>query len=196
MRELTDAGYYRWRRVQTPAGFRMVTEVAALPSLMPPLPGHGISGPGKPASGEPASGASAPVVSTETQHRESDTPPTTSGAPAVAEPAKPKRKATRTRIAEPFVITDHLREWAAANAGNVVDLEAETLRFVDWHVGRASTMADWDRAWMTWMRRADGQASSGSTVGRRPASSNRTTAGATADDHARIAGLFTSGGPQ
>lgn len=69
MRELSTAGYYRCTRVQTPAGFRMTTEVAALPEFMP-QPGDGFLGSGNPTSGKPESGNPAPDVTTETQSRE------------------------------------------------------------------------------------------------------------------------------
>jgi hypothetical protein len=74
LRELAAAGYYRCHRVQTPGGFRMVTEVAALPALMPALPdpGDGFSGTGIPAPGNPY-----PVVNLESHNP--PTPPQAGG---------------------------------------------------------------------------------------------------------------------
>lgn len=70
-RELVRCGYYRATKVQTHLGFRTVTEVAALPELMPASPGGGFPGAGNPTPGNPTPGKAAPVVSTESQDRES-----------------------------------------------------------------------------------------------------------------------------
>lgn len=81
MRELGRAGYYRCTRVQTHGGFRMVTEVAALPELLP-LPESGFPVPGDLASGNLATGNPAPDVTTETHYGE-----TSAGSAEVDQPA-------------------------------------------------------------------------------------------------------------
>ncbi|MEC3974751.1 helix-turn-helix domain-containing protein [Amycolatopsis sp. H20-H5] len=62
-------------------------------------------------------------------------------------------KATRaTRAPDNLPIAPEMRAWAAAN-GIVVDLEAETSQFLDWHRGKGSTHVDWIASWRNWMRR-------------------------------------------
>lgn len=83
LQELAEAGYYRVTRVPSSAGFSMVTEVAALPKLMPKAgsrqapAGVVVVGPGKssPAPRNPAPGNLAPgepgsVVTTENHYGE------------------------------------------------------------------------------------------------------------------------------
>ena len=56
-----------------------------------------------------------------------------------------------------FTVTPSLKEWATKDGHDqVVDLEAETQNFLDYHVAKGSTFVDWNRAWQKWIRTAVG----------------------------------------
>lgn len=86
LKELSDAGYYRWTRVRVGGGrFAVVTEVAVLPSLMPPpptsldgfpaTPGSDQPIPAGPASVDPEPADPSPMSVPEVVTTESQTPP-------------------------------------------------------------------------------------------------------------------------
>lgn len=52
-----------------------------------------------------------------------------------------------------FAVSGPMREWATANVPSV-NVDRETLQFVDHHTARGSTFKDWPAAWRTWMRNA------------------------------------------
>jgi hypothetical protein len=61
-----------------------------------------------------------------------------------------------SRVPQPFVVDDLMRQWARSNAP-AVDLKVETENFVDHWSASASGSAvkrDWVAAWRTWMRNA------------------------------------------
>ncbi len=68
-------------------------------------------------------------------------------------PAPPAPARRRRQVGDDFEITPGMRAWAAENVPGI-DLDAETAQFLDYHQARASVMADWTKAWHTWMRNA------------------------------------------
>lgn len=72
------------------------------------------------------------------------------------EQPKPKR---RTRVPDPFEVTDSLREWAAGKSLSV-DLDRETEKFVNYHASKGTLNLSWDGAWRNWMLKAEEFASS------------------------------------
>lgn len=50
-------------------------------------------------------------------------------------------------------LTDELREWAKREVP-AVDVDRETLVFVDYWLGHGKCMADWNATFRNWMRRA------------------------------------------
>lgn len=75
--------------------------------------------------------------------------PPTPAASAKPKPSKPKL----TPAPIDFPIDASLRQWAQEHGLGRVDLEAETERFLNHHGAKGSMMADWRRAWFTWMGR-------------------------------------------
>jgi hypothetical protein len=72
----------------------------------------------------------------------------------IERPVKPKRgrRGMLTHfLPEDFVVTPALRTWATEHAPQV-DVEAETINMHEWEY--KDPHSDWDRAWKTWMRRA------------------------------------------
>lgn len=65
-------------------------------------------------------------------------------------------RATRgTRIAEPFIVTAEMRQWAAAETP-LVDVDRATRMFVDYwraETGSKATKRDWLATWRNWLRR-------------------------------------------
>lgn len=60
-----------------------------------------------------------------------------------------------TRIPEPFMLTNDMREWAS-NEVPTVDVDASTRRFVDYwraETGAKATKLDWIATWRNWLRR-------------------------------------------
>jgi hypothetical protein len=60
-----------------------------------------------------------------------------------------------TRIPEPFMLTNDMREWAHREVPTV-DVDASTRKFVDhWRAkaGRDATKVDWIATWRNWLRR-------------------------------------------
>jgi hypothetical protein len=89
--------------------------------------------------------------STDVPETETDTEPATDVAGERADKPRPQR---RHRLPDGFEITDGMRAWAADNVPGV-DVDRETEKFADHHAAKGSVMADWTRAWHTWMRRAE-----------------------------------------
>lgn len=81
-----------------------------------------------------------------------DDPAATGGAPST-------RKKPATRAPESFEVTALLRSWAESKSLTLVDLAAETERFLDHHRAKGSAFSDWNAAWRTWMTRAQQYAS-------------------------------------
>lgn len=77
-------------------------------------------------------------------------PPTT---PASAKPKPKPSKPRLTPVPIEFPIDASLRKWAQDHGLGHVDLEAETELFLNHHGAKGSMMADWRRAWFTWMGR-------------------------------------------
>jgi hypothetical protein len=69
----------------------------------------------------------------------------------VQEPTK--ALARRTRVPEPFLITDEMRAWAQSKS-ITLDLDSETEQFLDYHRGKGTVGKDWTATWRTWMRNA------------------------------------------
>lgn len=81
---------------------------------------------------------------------ESDTELLLSEATVGSDKPTPSR---RKRVTDDFETTPGMRAWAAENVPGV-DVDSETAQFLDYHQARGSVMADWTRAWHTWMRNA------------------------------------------
>jgi len=64
--------------------------------------------------------------------------------------SRPKRK---TRIPDPFLVSQLMTQWAAERAPAVV-LSSETEKFVNYWRGSGGTKADWVATWRTWMLKA------------------------------------------
>lgn len=58
-----------------------------------------------------------------------------------------------TQIDAHFQIDQEMREWAEQKVP-VVNIEAETEKFVDHHLATGKVMLSWTAAWRTWMRNA------------------------------------------
>jgi len=75
---------------------------------------------------------------------------------ATATATKKSESASRgSRVPDPFVITDELREWAKAEAP-LVDIDRKTLEFVDYWAtvpGKGGVKLDWSRTWKNDMRK-------------------------------------------
>lgn len=80
----------------------------------------------------------------EEEEAETDTPPKGGGA-----------RKRGTRLPEPFMLTNEMREWAVAEVPTV-DVEASTRKFVDYwraETGQKATKLDWIATWRNWLRR-------------------------------------------
>lgn len=84
---------------------------------------------------------------------------------------------SRTGRPDPFEVTDAMRDWAKAQTP-AVDVDAETLQFVDHHDAKGSRFRDWVAAWRTWMRNAQRYSERGSGRGRPDASKLRESSAA------------------
>lgn len=58
-----------------------------------------------------------------------------------------------SKIDPDFQVTETMRDWVIDNK-LAIDVEAQTLQFVDYHIAKGSLMKDWTAAWRTWMRKA------------------------------------------
>lgn len=67
-------------------------------------------------------------------------------------PQPKKRTPTKkkTEAPERLDITDRMRTWAAENTPGL-NLELETLKFLNHHGAKGSMFIDWVKAWRTWM---------------------------------------------
>ena len=69
-------------------------------------------------------------------------------------PISPKKKKRKTSLPDTFCLTDELREYALNR--NILPAKINDLfeAFQDYHIGKNTLMADWNRAWYTWVRNA------------------------------------------
>lgn len=58
-----------------------------------------------------------------------------------------------SKINPDFPITEAMRDWVIDNK-LAIDMNLQTLQFVDYHIAKGSLMKDWSAAWRTWMRKA------------------------------------------
>ncbi len=92
-----------------------------------------------------------------------------------AEP-KAERPKSRTPAPDTFPIDDDLRMWANDHGLSGINLESETEHFLNHHGAKGSLMADWRKAWFTWMGRVP-QFQRSPTSGRKQTSSDVVTQG-------------------
>lgn len=64
-----------------------------------------------------------------------------------------RARARKGEVPDPFEVDAECREWARLEVPGV-DIDRETLKFVDYHRGDGNLKADWRRAWRNWMRKA------------------------------------------
>lgn len=170
LKELSEAGYYRWTRVRVEGGkFAVVTEVAAHPSLMPPPPtsltpcereagpGTALPTPADPASVEPASANPPPKAVHERVTTESQNPPAPSeqAPPLEAEP-KPTSKRRGTRLPEDWRPDDTLIDWTMEQGVPRGQVSAVVEVFVDYWIaqpGQKGSKVDWNATWRNWVRK-------------------------------------------
>ena len=62
------------------------------------------------------------------------------------------RKAAKTPIPDPFMVTEEMYAWAAAQGLGRRQVDADTEQFVDYHQGKDSRQVNWVATWRTWMR--------------------------------------------
>jgi hypothetical protein len=157
LRELTEHGYYRWTKVRSSDGtFVTVTEVAATPDLMPPLPtGDGFSGLGSPGAGEPGSGEPSPMSVPRGTTESQTSPRPSDGDPSAT--AKPKSAAaTGTRLAADWKPDVAALAWAADQGISDDEVVRWTAAFTDhWTAvpGSRGRKVDWTATWRNWLRR-------------------------------------------
>lgn len=75
--------------------------------------------------------------------------------PSISNEIDEKPRKRGTRIPEPFMLTNDMREWAAIETPTV-DIDAATRRFVDYwraETGAKATKLDWVATWRNWLRR-------------------------------------------
>jgi hypothetical protein len=70
----------------------------------------------------------------------------------------PKRR--KSQIPEDFTPDADLLAWATKNHPTV-NVRSETVKFIDYHKARGTTMLDWRAAWRTWIRNAEMYATNG-----------------------------------
>lgn len=85
----------------------------------------------------------------------------------------PRPASRATRIADPFLLTPSMQQWAASDVPTV-DVRAETAKFVDHFRGSGTRKLDWEATWRNWMRRAAENKHTGGSA--RPSRSERTAA--------------------
>ncbi len=82
-------------------------------------------------------------------------------APPPAPPeTRPVPKARATRIPEPFVVTDEMREWASSKRMPPDLVDFETERFMNYYrseSGVKATKLDWPATWRNWLLRDFGK---------------------------------------
>ena len=128
---------------------RSAADVAAMKEQRRAAGRAGGQAKGKRAAKQTASGVLSETPSkteASTEVRVASSEATTAGA---AEPRNPRR----SRLKDDFEVTPGMRSWAAQNVPGV-DVDTETAQFLDHHQARGSVMADWTKAWHTWMRNA------------------------------------------
>ena len=90
----------------------------------------------------------------------------------------PKPKATLTFLTDEWDTTPELLAWADEQGCPAAWVALETDKFRDYHIGKRTKYAEWDRAWKNWIRKA----AEISSIGRPAATSNgRNTSQASRD---------------
>lgn len=59
----------------------------------------------------------------------------------------------KTRMTADFAVNNAMKAWAESRAP-IVNIEAETEKFIDHWLGKGEPMEDWTACWRTWMRNA------------------------------------------
>ena len=80
----------------------------------------------------------------------------------------PKPKATLTFLTDEWDTTPELLAWADEQGCPAAWVALETDKFRDYHIGKRTKYAEWDRAWKNWIRKAAEM----SSMGRPAATSN------------------------
>lgn len=75
-------------------------------------------------------------------------------APTKAVRPAPKPKATLTLLTDDWEPTPALLAWADGQGCPAAFLKSETDKFRDYHIGKKTRYAEWDRAWKNWIRKA------------------------------------------
>lgn len=75
-------------------------------------------------------------------------------APTKAVRPAPKPKATLTLLTDDWEPTPALLAWADGEGCPAAFLKSETDKFRDYHIGKKTRYAEWDRAWKNWIRKA------------------------------------------
>lgn len=93
--------------------------------------------------------------------------------PAAPSSLPPKRK-RNTRISEDFKPTEMSLAWARSKFP-YLRLDDETERFIDWNLSKGVVYADHQRAWQSWIRKADdwARAHPAAALGESPAAAAR-----------------------
>jgi hypothetical protein len=104
-----------------------------------------------------------------------NTPPVVppSGDGSAGKPASRERRSL-TRVPEPFVVTDRMRLWAAAETPTV-DVDDQTASFIDHARAQDRRVKDWEAAWRNWLRKAHRDLGRRNGHGHRPEAVNPVT---------------------
>lgn len=92
--------------------------------------------------------------SREDKRREESVAVADAPAPTKAVRPAPKPKATLTLLTDDWEPTPALLAWADGQGCPAAFLKSETDKFRDYHIGKKTRYAEWDRAWKNWIRKA------------------------------------------
>ena len=92
--------------------------------------------------------------SREDKRREESVAVADAPAPTKAVRPAPKPKATLTLLTDDWEPTPALLAWADGQGCPALFLKNETDKFRDYHIGKKTRYAEWDRAWKNWIRKA------------------------------------------
>lgn len=92
--------------------------------------------------------------SREDKRREESVAVADAPAPTKAVRPAPKPKATLTLLTDDWEPTPALLAWADGEGCPAAFLKSETDKFRDYHIGKKTRYAEWDRAWKNWIRKA------------------------------------------
>jgi hypothetical protein len=92
--------------------------------------------------------------SREDKRREESVAVADAPAPTKAVRPAPKPKATLTLLTDDWEPTPALLAWADGQGCPAPFLKNETDKFRDYHIGKKTRYAEWDRAWKNWIRKA------------------------------------------